>query len=124
MSFDAGTAVWEGASDAAPAPGPAPCGLAERLLRNSFLEPESGCWIWLGRVNNWGYPTLSVYKPDKNSPATVFAHRISYELFKGPIPAGFHVDHTCRVLRCIAPDHLEAVTEAENQRRRAAATYA
>jgi hypothetical protein len=44
----------------------------------------------------------------------VLAHRVSYEEFVGPIPDGHQVDHLCRVLACIRPDHLEAVTPAEN----------
>lgn len=53
------------------------------------------------------------------------AHRISYELAYGPIPAGLEIDHVhakgCRHRNCIAPLHLEAVTHAENQRRGGAA---
>jgi len=45
------------------------------------------------------------------------AHRVFYQLFRGPIPAGLHLDHLCRVASCANPDHLEAVTPAENHRR-------
>ena len=44
-------------------------------------------------------------------------HRLSYEAFKGPIPEGMHIDHLCRVRNCYNPEHLEAVTQAENNRR-------
>lgn len=47
----------------------------------------------------------------------VGAHRLAYELARGPIPAGFHVDHLCRVTNCVNPDHLEAVPPRENVRR-------
>lgn len=38
----------------------------------------------------------------------------------GPIPEGYDVDHVCQVIACVRPhpDHLEAVTPLENQRRR------
>lgn len=49
--------------------------------------------------------------------ATSLAHRNSYESFKGPIPNGLHIDHKCRVRSCVNPDHLEAVTVQENNRR-------
>jgi hypothetical protein len=45
------------------------------------------------------------------------AHRVAYELFKGPIPAGMDLDHLCRVRCCCNPDHLEPVTRKENLRR-------
>jgi hypothetical protein len=42
------------------------------------------------------------------------AHRVVYEALVGPIPDGLELDHLCRVLRCVNPDHLEPVTHAEN----------
>jgi hypothetical protein len=42
------------------------------------------------------------------------AHRVSYELHKGPIPEGLVIDHLCRVRHCVNPDHLRAVTHAVN----------
>jgi hypothetical protein len=35
----------------------------------------------------------------------------------GPILDGLVIDHLCSVRRCCNPDHLEAVTNAENTRR-------
>ena len=45
------------------------------------------------------------------------AHRVYYEKAKGPIPAGMQIDHLCRVPVCVNPDHLEAVTPAQNVQR-------
>ena len=45
------------------------------------------------------------------------AHRAAYETWIGPIPEGLQLDHLCRNRACCNPDHLEPVTNRENQRR-------
>lgn len=75
--------------------------------RCSF-EPNTGCWLWLRCVNHHGYGSLGF------GGKTYLAHRFSYEKFNGPIPAGYEIDHLCRVRCCVNPQHLEAVTNREN----------
>ncbi len=73
-------------------------------------EPNSGCWIWTGYISKQGYGRFS----PKWKMSPLYAHRISYEIYKGKIPDGLALDHLCRVRCCVNPDHLEPVTYREN----------
>lgn len=71
----------------------------------------TGCSDWRGTVGSHGYGQFG----DRGR--HFLAHRWSYEYLVGPIPAGLHLDHLCRNRICINPEHLEPVTQAENNRR-------
>ncbi|WP_405965909.1 HNH endonuclease signature motif containing protein [Streptomyces sp. NBC_00723] len=52
------------------------------------------------------------------------AHRVSYRLSVGEIPTATpHIDHLCRNTNCVNPDHLEPVTQTENNRRIGLSTH-
>ncbi len=77
------------------------------LSRSCTVDPITGCWLWNHSLFRNGYARLGKH----------IAHRVVYEHYKGPIPEGMDLDHLCRVKRCVNPDHLEPVTEADNVRR-------
>ncbi len=68
------------------------------------------CWEWQSTRNNHGYGKFWL------SGRTAAAHRVSYELHKGPIPAGFAVRHTCDNPPCVNPSHLLIGTGKDNAR--------
>lgn len=76
------------------------------------LDPVFGCALWTGKIGNNGRPIIW------RGRAPVNAYTIAYERAHGAVPADRVVDHLCRRLLCVEPEHLEAVTKQENERRK------
>ena len=73
---------------------------------------EEHCWPWLAGISaGTGYGNIWWLG------RTQAAHRISYQLLRGEIPAGLTLDHLCRTRTCVNPWHLEAVTHKVNVQR-------
>ena len=84
----------------------------DRMFANAIPEPNSGCWFWLGALNEKGYGIVK-YQGRKQR-----AHRVTFDMTGGILPAGMEIDHICWCRCCINPDHFEVVTHLENIRRR------
>jgi hypothetical protein len=73
-------------------------------------EDVSGCHLWTGARNVWGYGRLHV------GGKMLAAHRVAWELANGPIPDGMWVLHHCDVRDCVNPAHLYLGTHRQNVR--------
>ena len=74
--------------------------------RRYIPEPNSGCWLWTSTSGRYG----TLYFKGRN----YYAHRLSWELHRGPIPDGQCVCHRCDVTCCVNPDHLFIGTNDDN----------
>jgi hypothetical protein len=70
-------------------------------------ETPSGCWEWLGGVQNgYGYASGD------------YVYRMVVAIRDGRNPARpMSIDHVCRNTLCVRPDHLEVVHQKVNVRR-------
>src|SRR5438105_42604 len=58
-------------------------------------EPNSGCFIWLGTITQYGYGQFRV------NGVVWLAHRFAYKMRHGSLPADLSVLHHCDVRPCV-----------------------
>jgi|GEM_PF-6967436 hypothetical protein len=79
----------------------------EKFLK--VTKRVGSCLHYLGFIQSNGYGQFR-----KPGGKMELAHRVSYEIFKGPIPDGMLVLHTCDVRHCVEPEHLFLGTHKDN----------
>lgn len=95
---------------------------AKVYVAKRIERAENGCLIWRGPIAPTGYGVANLPGGARKN-----AHRLVYELERGPIPDGLHIDHQCHnrddacpgglpcIHRaCVEPSHLAPVTPSEN----------
>lgn len=75
---------------------------------------NSSCWLWPGVLHSTGYGAISSRPGEDGKRHKLLAHRVLFEMARGPVPDGLQLDHLCRNRSCVNPEHLDPVTIREN----------
>jgi DNA-binding CsgD family transcriptional regulator len=92
--------VWQILKDFGMTRGVQAMSVEGRLKDRLKVDRSTGCWEFQGNRYADGYGQIKV------DGRNVRAHRLSYSLLNGEIPAGMIVCHSCDNPPCCNPDHL------------------
>jgi len=81
------------------------------LVRNPLIfKNENDCIVVANRkLNSDGY--FRIHRRD----GLHMYHRVVYEHFKGKVPAGYEIHHSCRNRACSNIDHLELIEISDHK---------
>lgn len=74
-------------------------------FESKFKKNDVGCWIWYQDHLNFLFRYENKW---------LTAYRLSYRFFKGKIPEGLYVLHSCDIPTCVNPEHLRVGTNQDN----------
>lgn len=83
--------------------------LIDKYLNNTYKDPNTGCFIWLGSVTTNGYGQITLNKKTRS------LHRAIYELHNNIVLNKKNVImHICDTRSCININHLKLGTQSLN----------
>ncbi len=79
-----------------------------KQFSEKYKISQSGCWLWAMSKDKDGYGLSWLNGAFRR------AHRVSWQLNRGPIPTGLMVLHKCDIPSCVNPKHLFLGNQKEN----------
>jgi len=89
--------------------------IEDRFWQKVHPEPNTGCWLWDGATNGYGYGRINLGKCGPGA-GLISAHHFSWHLAGREMPDGLNLLHKCDVPACVNPDHLYLGSIADNNR--------
>lgn len=75
----------------------------------ALVDTSGSCWEWMGCRDSCGYGKMRYGRES-------LAHRLSWVLHRGEIPAFHYVCHKCDNPGCVNPDHMFVGLQKDNVR--------